>query len=130
ETDDDTATDEAIRIGATAQATLSLAAAEDVLTVPTSAVTVSGTQATVLVLTDGTTVATPVEIGAIGAERIQITSGLEEGDRVVLADLTQEIGTDDDDDTSASLSDLGDSGGPSGSTGGQFPGGGQMGGPG
>jgi len=98
--------DDDVRIGATAQAVLSLSTATDVLTVPTSAVTVSGTRTTVVVLRDGKAETVSVELGAVGSERTEITKGLEEGDMVVLADLTRAIPSGDD-GAATSLSDLG-----------------------
>ncbi|MFT4219201.1 MAG: HlyD family efflux transporter periplasmic adaptor subunit [Microbacterium sp.] len=116
--------DDVIRVGATADATVALASVDDVLTVPTSAVTVAGSQATVQVLTGGEVVATPVELGAIGTERTEIASGIEAGDTVVLADLTLPITSDSSSSTSSSLSDLGDSqrSGPQSGAGGGPPG--------
>ncbi|UJP11291.1 HlyD family efflux transporter periplasmic adaptor subunit [Microbacterium sp. KUDC0406] len=87
--------DDEPRIGATATATVQLASATGVLTVPTSAVTRSGSTATVQVLTDGAPKQTVITLGAIGAERAEITDGLAVGDVVVLADLDQKITSDD-----------------------------------
>ncbi|MFT3853082.1 MAG: HlyD family efflux transporter periplasmic adaptor subunit [Ilumatobacteraceae bacterium] len=57
------------------------------LAVPTSAVTTDGTQHTVDVA-DGTTVTTTrVEVGVVGPVWTEITSGLTEGQQVVLAEL-------------------------------------------
>ena len=122
--------DDSPRIGATARATISVATAQDVLTVPTSAITVAGSNASVLTLKDGEPVTTAIEIGAVGAERVEVTKGLSAGDEVVLADLDQQI-TSDSDDASTGLSGLtGSTGGsvrqfPGGFSGGGFPGGGQ-----
>ncbi|GAA3759001.1 hypothetical protein GCM10022240_09520 [Microbacterium kribbense] len=92
------------RIGATAQATVTLSTAQDVLTVPTSAVTVSGASATVTVLKNGTPTRTVVQIGAVGAARTEVAKGLSKGAVVVLADLDQQISTGT---TSTSLTNLG-----------------------
>jgi HlyD family secretion protein len=90
--------------GASATVRISVADGEEVLTVPTSAVHVSGTDATVQVLEDGTPTDVTVTVGAVGAERTEITDGLSVGQEVVLADLDQAI------DTGTSSSDSGLSG--------------------
>ena len=59
-----------------------------VVTVPTSAIRLVGTQHIVTVVDDdGTATATRVTIGAVGSAETEITSGVEAGDVVVLADL-------------------------------------------
>lgn len=77
--------------GSTASVGITTAAAEDVLAVPTSAVTVDGDVATVEVRAGDGTETVTVEIGAIGSTWIEITSGLEEGQEVVLADLDEPL---------------------------------------
>ena len=99
--------DDDVRIGATARAAVTVSTADDVLTVPSSAVTVSGSQASVVLLKDGQPVKTDVGVGATGAERIEITKGLNEGDVVVLADLTEQIASESDSNSSTGLSGLG-----------------------
>ncbi len=84
---------DALRIGATARATVTVATAQNVLTVPTSAVTFSGSDASVRVLRDGSAIRTAVEVGAVGAERIEVAKGLTAGEPVVLADLDEQIAT-------------------------------------
>jgi trimeric autotransporter adhesin len=97
------------------------------VTVPTSAVHRDGTAYTVDLLVDGVSTTTTVEVGAIGSERTEITSGVEEGDTIVLADRDEEI-VSDDDDSSSSLTDLGgDTSSTTQQGGGSFGGG--MGGP-
>ncbi|MBD7979666.1 HlyD family efflux transporter periplasmic adaptor subunit [Oerskovia merdavium] len=120
--------DDTLYEGSSAQASITVAGGTDVLVVPTSAVRATGTARTVAVLRDGKVTDVTVEVGAVGQETTEITSGLEAGDEVVLADLSQEIVTDEE--TSTGLSGLGDSGTtqqrgqmPSGG-GGQFPAGG------
>jgi hypothetical protein len=90
----DSGTD-AIRIGATAQATVTLSATDSALSVPTSAVTLTTTGATVLVLRDGVPTTVTVQVGAVGAERTQILGGLSQGETVVVADLTASSTSDD-----------------------------------
>jgi RND family efflux transporter MFP subunit len=85
------ATDASLLNGASAQVAVSVAAEDSVLTVPTSAVHRSGTTYSVDVLSNGSAQPTAVEIGAMGSERTEITSGLAEGDAVVLADLNADV---------------------------------------
>jgi multidrug efflux pump subunit AcrA (membrane-fusion protein) len=100
------ATDAKLYDGASAQVHLSVAGADQVLTVPTSAVHVDGATATVQVLKDGTPTDVTVTRGAVGAERTEITDGLSAGDEVVLADLDQAIESSTS-STSTGLSGLG-----------------------
>lgn len=86
---------EQLRIGATARVVITLATAEDVLTVPVSAVTRDGPTESVIVLSDAGPKTVPVELGAVGSERIEITDGLSAGDRVVIADLARTVGDED-----------------------------------
>lgn len=98
-------TDETLYDGASAQVRISVAGADEVLTVPTSAVHVDGTTATVQVLQDGTPTAVTVTRGAVGAERTEITDGLAAGDEVVLADLDEPM--ESSTSTTTGLSGLG-----------------------
>ncbi len=118
----DSAGDELL-IGATAQIVVTLATASDVLTVPISALSRNGASSTVTILRDGVAEAVAVEIGATGTERVEIRSGVEEGDRAVLADLTLSIIDDEDDSSGGGLTGLGGSNG-GGMSGSSFPGGG------
>jgi HlyD family secretion protein len=83
----------ALPTGSQAMLAIVVATAADVVTVPTSAVTRRGDGDDGVVRTwDGTTVTEEkVTIGTVGASRVEITDGLAAGDRVVLADLDQEI---------------------------------------
>jgi uncharacterized membrane protein YgcG len=63
----------------------------DVTAVPTSAVHPVGAAHTVTVLTNGTAKPTPVQVGAVGPDLTQIVSGLQPGQQVVLADLSQPL---------------------------------------
>jgi len=103
-------TDQPLYDGASAQVTITVADGDEVLTVPTSAVHVDGTTATVQVLKDGTPADVTVERGAVGAERTEIVSGLSLGDEVVLADTQQAVDTGSS-SSSRGLSGLGDDGG-------------------
>lgn len=81
--------------GATASVTIVTDQAEDALAVPTSALTAGagtdGTRYTVRVVVNGQAEERTVEIGALGATWTAVTSGLEEGDEVVLADLDEPL---------------------------------------
>ena len=102
--------------GSTASVGITTAAAEDVLAVPTSAITVDGDVATVEVPDGDSTETVTVEIGAIGTAWTEIVSGLEEGQEVVLADLDEPL-PGSATDTSGSNSTVGI---PCGLGGGQF----------
>ncbi|WP_426593117.1 HlyD family efflux transporter periplasmic adaptor subunit [Cellulomonas sp. McL0617] len=92
--------------GASATVRLSVAGADQVLTVPTSAVHVNGTTTTVQVLKNGTPTDVTVTVGAVGAERTEITKGISLGQQVVLANLDQAISTGTS-STNSGLSGLG-----------------------
>lgn len=102
--------------GASASAKIAVAAVSDVLVVPTSTVTTDGSERTVRMLDgDGLRTVT-VTTGAVGPEVTEVTDGLAAGDEVVLADLTQQLVFDDEDESSG-LTGLGGSeqqGGPQG----------------
>jgi HlyD family secretion protein len=77
--------------GSSATAAIVVATAEDVLTVPTSAVT----RNTVTVLTGTQTTVTQVTVGAVGPTRTEIKEGLSAGVQVVLANLDSPLPTSD-----------------------------------
>ena len=77
--------------GATGTLTITTDGAVRVLAVPTSAVAVDGDRHTVTVLTGSGTEDIAVQVGVVGAEWTEITGGLEEGRRVVLADLDEAL---------------------------------------
>ncbi|GHS89070.1 hypothetical protein AGMMS50218_14450 [Actinomycetota bacterium] len=89
------ATDAPLYDGGSAQVVITVAGSGDALTVPSSAVHVDGSSVTVQVLRDGAVSDVEVVCGAVGPELTEITSGLTEGDEVVLADLTQALVGDD-----------------------------------
>lgn len=82
--------------GSSAQVSIAVAASDQTLTVPSSAVHLDGSTTTVRVLRDGTVEDVEVERGAVGSELTEIVSGLSEGDEVVLADLGQAMVSDDE----------------------------------
>ena len=87
-----------LSLGATASVTLTVASAKNALVVPVSAVTMnsatagsganSSSNATVSVLTGGAAKTVAVTVGAVGSTTVQVTSGLTEGQTVILADHT------------------------------------------
>ena len=111
--------------GSTATATIATGSATDVVVVPTSAVTRNGTLATVAVV-DGETIATTrVQVGVVGEQWTEITSGLQVGQTVALADLGQALPSSATDAANANRRGVG-GGGQGFPGGGQgFPGGGQ-----
>lgn len=80
-----------LRQGSVASVSIVLGSGENVLAVPTSAVRASGGTHTVTVLRGGETEEVSVEVGVIGAAWTEIVSGIEAGDEVVLADLSQPL---------------------------------------
>jgi hypothetical protein len=101
--------------GSSAQVSIAVAATGQVLTVPTSAVHVAGSAATVEVLQSGQVSTATVQRGAVGAELTEITSGLTAGQVVVLADRSQPLSTGSTTSTTGGLSGL--TSGTSGRTG-------------
>ncbi|MEV5747705.1 HlyD family efflux transporter periplasmic adaptor subunit [Actinoallomurus sp. NPDC052308] len=74
-----------LRIGATATVRVTTARAENVLYVPTAAVRTAGGRSTVTVLRGGKQVVQVVQAGVQGDQGTEITSGLKEGDQVLIA---------------------------------------------
>ena len=80
--------DPRIKQGMTANVSLIVAQASNVLVVPTRAVTRVGPLAFVTILTPaGRQVRTPVQLGAVGDSTIEVKSGLSGGDRIVIPSL-------------------------------------------
>ncbi|GAB3986672.1 hypothetical protein GCM10029978_102800 [Actinoallomurus acanthiterrae] len=73
-----------LRIGATATVRVTTARAENVLYVPTAAVRTAGGRSTVTVLQGGKQAIRLVQTGVQGDQGTQITSGLGDGDQVVI----------------------------------------------
>ncbi|MEZ5267408.1 MAG: biotin/lipoyl-binding protein [Microthrixaceae bacterium] len=86
--------------GTTASVQIVTAAVRDALAVPSSAVHVDEAGASVTVERDGAAEEVRVQIGVTGSDWIEITSGLTDGDVVVLADLSEPLPGSDDDTTS------------------------------
>ena len=116
------ADDAALRNGAIASVAITTAGANDTLVVPTSAVTVDGNTATVTAYDGTDTREVTVEVGAIGSTWTEVRNGLEAGQQVVLADLSEPLpGTaTESNDTDGGG---GFQGGPPGGFGGGPPGG-------
>ncbi|MCB1031499.1 MAG: biotin/lipoyl-binding protein, partial [Acidimicrobiales bacterium] len=76
-----------LRQGSVASISIVVASGKDVLAIPTSAVQPNGALHSVTVLANSKTRAVEVEVGAVGSAWTEITSGIEKGDVVVLADL-------------------------------------------
>jgi membrane fusion protein (multidrug efflux system) len=71
-------------VGLTVNANVIVSEVEDALSVPRSAIVTEGTQSHVLVVADGVAVQREIEFSDWPAERVIVTSGLSEGDRVIL----------------------------------------------
>ena len=84
---------DALFSGATASVSIITSTAGAAVTVPTSAVHLQGSFATVSVLVNGQPQPKRVALGVIGASVTEIRSGLNAGDEVVLADLSQPLPT-------------------------------------
>lgn len=83
----------ALASGSSATASIVLSTLTDVVTVPNSALTRTGTgtAAVVTVSSGGAVSRKQVALGAVGALSSQVQSGLKAGDQVVLADLSQAV---------------------------------------
>ncbi|OLF15294.1 efflux RND transporter periplasmic adaptor subunit [Actinophytocola xanthii] len=82
--------------GSAAGVAIVVASAEDVLTVPTSAL--GGAPASTVTVLEGEQISVrQVVLGVVGPLRTEITDGLEEGERVVLADLEAPLPSGSDD---------------------------------
>ena len=82
-----------LRNGASAAVTIILNRVADVLAVPTSAIRTAGGGALhiVTVVSGNKTSTVPVQVGATGPDLTEIKSGLQEGQQVMLADLSQPL---------------------------------------
>jgi macrolide-specific efflux system membrane fusion protein len=77
-----------IRIGQTTTVVVTIASKPNVLAVPSTAVTTIGGLSFVQVMANGVETRTPVQIGIVGDSLTEITSGLSEGQQVVLPAAT------------------------------------------
>ncbi|MFJ7210587.1 efflux RND transporter periplasmic adaptor subunit [Amycolatopsis sp. NPDC098790] len=112
-----------LRPGQSASVVITVAEAQNALSVPAAAVTTAGTTNVVTVQENGQNVPRQVQVGIRGESTVQITSGLTEGENVVLSGAS----TGTTGGTGRTGTGTGGTGGfPGGGTGG-FPGGGQRG---
>ncbi len=74
-----------VRVGQTASISITTGMSEDVLSVPTSAIATDGTRSFVMRVADGTQTKVEVTTGMTGTTGTEITSGVAEGDVVVLS---------------------------------------------
>ena len=87
-------TPDAARSGMSAEVTITIASAQDVLTIPSAALLGSDGDYRVRTLgTDGTPVITPVEVGLVTNTTAEITSGLAEGTAVITGTTADLAGT-------------------------------------
>ena len=77
-----------VRLGASASVTVTTGSKQDVLTLPSSAITTLGRRSTVTVLADGVQRVAAVETGLVGNATTEITSGITENTEVVLPTTT------------------------------------------
>ena len=77
-----------LRPGMTASVAVTVDSRDNVLHVPTNAVTGTGTSGTVTVVQNGQATPTPVGVGLRGDDSVEITSGLTAGETVQLAGTT------------------------------------------
>jgi multidrug efflux pump subunit AcrA (membrane-fusion protein) len=81
-----TGTPAGLYAGTSASVSILVKQLDDVLTVPTAALSSSGSRTTVTVLRSGAEAVVPVTIGRVFGARTEITSGLSDGAQVVLPD--------------------------------------------
>jgi multidrug efflux pump subunit AcrA (membrane-fusion protein) len=81
-----------VRLGQTSSVSITTATRENVLSVPSSAITKAGPISTVTVRKDGQDVVTTVQTGLVGDSGTEITSGLSEGDQVVVSTTSDTTG--------------------------------------
>jgi HlyD family secretion protein len=86
-------TDPRLRTGMTANASVTVAEADNVIRVPNAAVHTTGGTTMVTVYTKGEQIPTEVVTGIVGDTTTEIKAGLNEGDRVVLPSLRTGTGT-------------------------------------
>lgn len=109
--------------GSTGTVTVTTDGATSAVAVPTSAVTTDGDMTTVTVVTGSSTEDVTVTVGAVGAEWTQIKSGLEVGQRVLLADLDAPLPSEAATSSDTERNGTTGSGGTADFPGGGFPGG-------
>jgi macrolide-specific efflux system membrane fusion protein len=112
-----------VRLGQSTTVTVTVAEADNVLRVPTTAVRTAGGQRTVTVQVNGKHETRAVEVGIQGNQWVEITAGLDEGENVVITTTTNSGTT-----TNNNFPGVGNFGGGGAGPGGNFGGGGRGGG--
>ena len=88
--------DASLIVGTTSTVVVTVAAADDAVLVPISAVTLTGSDAgTVTTYGNGTTATARVTLGIRGTTHVEVLDGLKPGDQVVLSDSSQAIPSSD-----------------------------------
>jgi macrolide-specific efflux system membrane fusion protein len=82
-----------LRPGQSASVAITVARADDALTIPSAAMQTVGTAHSVTVQVNGQESRRAIEIGVRSESLVQVTSGLNEGDQVVVAAATPAAGT-------------------------------------
>ncbi len=104
--------------GSTASVSIVTDDAVDALAVPASAVTVDGDRSTVQLVEGDEVSAVTVEVGARGGTWVEVLSGVEEGDEVALADLSEPLPSAATDSSSSTGQRQGQGGFPGAGSGG------------
>jgi HlyD family secretion protein len=98
--------DAALRNGTVAGVAITTGAASTGVAVPTSAVKLEGRRKTVTVLNGNTPKVVPVTVGVVGRAWTQIKTGINAGQRVVLADLNEPLPSDVTSSSNGSSNDV------------------------
>ena len=77
-------TDNSLKQGMTANATVTVSRAANAITVPNLAITHTGGQAYVMVYSAGQQTETPIETGVVGDQFTEVTGGLNDGEQIVI----------------------------------------------
>jgi macrolide-specific efflux system membrane fusion protein len=82
-----------LRPGQSASVGITVAKADDVIAIPSAAMQTTGTTHAVTVMANGQQTRRTIEIGVRSESLVQVTSGLDDGEQVVLATTTPAAGT-------------------------------------
>jgi len=86
-------TNKALKQGMTANATVTVSKASNVLTVPNLAITRSAGQAYVVAYANGQQTQTPIEVGVVGDQFTEVTGGLNDGEQIVIPTIKAASGS-------------------------------------
>jgi HlyD family secretion protein len=86
-------TNKALKQGMTANATVTVSEASNVLTVPNLAITRSAGQAYVVAYADGQQTQIPIEVGVVGDKFTEVTGGLNDGEQIVIPTIKAASGS-------------------------------------